>query len=354
MLQTAMFRTATLRAAPKRGADKRTKAVYGAKIIQLGEVNDSRPFEVDNVTLQQVADAINGPNKGLKARWTHPHLCEDGMGKHLGYWTNARIDGDAVVADLHLSETAFKSPAGDLGNYVLELAEEDPDAFGVSVAGRFTTEMEQELEASEPGTIVPIRFERLRAADVVADPAATRGGMFSVDDFGLAGYGEQFIRLAFGDADGQEVFERVTAFLESFYGRTFMSQTETPAVADTVETTPQHEPINFREDAKPFIDAFGDQGARFFLEGRELIDCFRQQYALKCEQLEEANETIRHLNTQLEEIAASDGESDPLSSEPKVELSARDQAIAQRVEQLKRQGVPENQARAAASVFGRN
>ena len=46
---------------------------------------------------------------------------------------NFQVQGDKVIGDLHLSETTAKSPSGDLREYVESLAEEDPEAFGLSV-----------------------------------------------------------------------------------------------------------------------------------------------------------------------------------------------------------------------------
>ena len=57
-----MFRTATTYAREMSKVDKERGVIYGAKIISLGRVNDSRPWHVDEETLSDVEAMINGPN----------------------------------------------------------------------------------------------------------------------------------------------------------------------------------------------------------------------------------------------------------------------------------------------------
>ena len=62
--------------------DRDKGKAFGVKVIQVGQVNDSRPFKVDEETLQQVVDLGNSPNKRVKVRLTHPQ--GTGRGSHLG------------------------------------------------------------------------------------------------------------------------------------------------------------------------------------------------------------------------------------------------------------------------------
>ncbi len=80
-----------------------------------------------------------------------------------------------------LSKTAHSSPAGDIGQYVLDLAREDPAALGVSVVvdldRAWITADGQELPANggrpagATGKYPVARITGLYAADVVDEPA---------------------------------------------------------------------------------------------------------------------------------------------------------------------------------------
>jgi hypothetical protein len=73
------------------------------------------------------------PEKGQKARFGHPGMCDEQLGKHVGYITNIRQEGDAAIGDITLSKAAQLSPDGNLYEYVLQKAAEDPDAIMMSI-----------------------------------------------------------------------------------------------------------------------------------------------------------------------------------------------------------------------------
>ena len=148
--------------------------LYGVKIIELGEINDSRPYFVDEETLQQVVELGNNSPKGVKVRYTHVEH-EDAMGSHLGRANNFRIENGSVRADITFARSAFASPKGNLAGYVMTLAEEDSESLGMSVAGML--DANRMSDEGEEGTM-PLRFYELYSADVVAEPAATRNGIF--------------------------------------------------------------------------------------------------------------------------------------------------------------------------------
>ena len=118
----AAFRTEAARTAPQR-VDRQANVIYGAAIMQGGNLNegDARKWTADAETLQQVTQFGQQARNGIKARFTHPNMSNDGMGSYLGRWSNFRLEGDTVRADLHIADAAFTSPQGDLGNYVMEI-----------------------------------------------------------------------------------------------------------------------------------------------------------------------------------------------------------------------------------------
>ena len=216
---TDHFRTSTAHAMPEAlRVDRKKNVIFGASLMQLGDVNDERPWTVDLETLEQAEEFANQSNAGLKARFTHPNMSNDGMGSYLGRWKNVTIDGDKLRGDLHLADSAFNSPSGDLASYVMDLAEEDPEAFGVSLASRIDSKAMESLEAKDKRT--PIRFAALRAADVVDEPAATRGGLFNAEKVDLRVLPFQATMLLdayFGDAEPAVVVGRVNSFLEKYF-----------------------------------------------------------------------------------------------------------------------------------------
>lgn len=146
---------------------------------------------LDMRSLEQLVEQVNAKRSGAKSRFTHPGLSSDGMGKFLGRMKNARIEGDKALADLHLSKLAFSSPDGNLGGYVLEAIDEDPEAFGFSVVistERYWvmedgSEMAYGNEDRPPKGVADelpaFRITDLHAVDLVDEPAANRDGMFS-------------------------------------------------------------------------------------------------------------------------------------------------------------------------------
>ena len=125
-----------LRALPARGVtghvDRAQRTIYGVSCAQAVEAI-GHGLVLDERTLEQLVALGNRRSKGVKARFTHPGVSADGLGKFLGRLRNFRRLGDKAVADLHLSPLAFRSPQGNLGEYVLDMAEQEADMFGMSV-----------------------------------------------------------------------------------------------------------------------------------------------------------------------------------------------------------------------------
>jgi len=156
--------------------DRKNNVIHGYSVISTGEAM-GHGVMIDETTLEQVNDLGNAAKKGLKSRFGHPNMSHSAFGTFLGRSKDFRIDGDRVRADLHVDETAFNSPKGNLGKYVLDLAESDPDAFGASVV----IEMEEVYILNEDGTrktdkegneLLPLaRVKTLYASDIVDEPA---------------------------------------------------------------------------------------------------------------------------------------------------------------------------------------
>ena len=360
-----MFRTLALRNAPVQGPDRDEKVIRGCKIIQMGRVNDARPFDVDKDTLASVVALGAQSNKGLKARFTHPNMSDDGMGKYLGRWRNFRIEGDAVYADLYIADAAFDTPHGDLGSYVLALAEDDPEAFGVSLATVLDASMSADQE--DPEATIPLRFSKLYAADVVDEPAATRGGLF--DAYSAQDIPAQVTWILdhhFGDSTPEEIMSRFAAFLAKYTHGEFVMD-ETPELETVVDVTPsadeQAQDLSTEvttadvvaESSQPavdlaigrnYVERFGDRGAVWFLEGKSLDECFALQATEMLAQLEQLKADKQDLQSRLDLALANTGEAEALSVAPELGEEARKKAAKEaRAAEAQKKGASEAVAR---------
>ncbi len=204
------FRAHTNSALSGSTLDRDANIIKGYAVMTKGEALGHNLW-IDGVMLAQVAEAGNAASKGIKGRFTHPGLCSDGLGKYLGRSKNFRLDGDVVRADLHISPVADQSPDGPLGSYVLNMAEEDPDAFGASIVFSHDIGAEHEFAGAhenDKGVFVSpdpantegfphARLGKLWDADIVDSPAANPGGFFH-DGEELAVNSERVLGWLFG------------------------------------------------------------------------------------------------------------------------------------------------------------
>lgn len=317
--------------------DREKGVIRGAKVIEKGPLNDDRPLEVDDITVDQVVDFGNRPNKGVKVRLTHPQ--GDSMGLHLGRALNFRREGDVARADIQLSKSSFISPKGDIGGYVLTLAEEDPESMGMSVAT--ILDREAMLEESSEDGIAPLRFRHLYAVDVVSTPAATRGGLFSESQ-----KDEDMTISKPSPVDAEDK----TAELAAEAPQTHANEPE--QVQASVDTNLSVEALAVATgDHKEFVETFGSQGALWYLEGRSLSDCYKAE-------LETVRADRDKLAEQLAELQASGTRSfeaagEDEAAEPTVELSEADlKRHEQEVRELeaRKRGIRPDVAKAASAL----
>jgi hypothetical protein len=313
------------------GVDVRNRKIMGAKVIELGELNDTRNLIVDEETLDQVLMLGNAPNKGIKVRYTHPRDKEDGIGKHLGRATNFRRDNEAVYADISLASVAFSNPDGNYGQYILDFATEDPEAFGLSLST--TLDVELMLESKPEEGPVPIRFERIKAVDFVGDPAATRGGLFeeSIEESALQEAemsDNMFAELKEKDAiapdqvEGQvEVADKKIELSEEE-----LSSKEPDKKAEGI-------PNVLGENHSTFIEEFGSQGAVWFLEGKSYDECLQLSIiSAKDARIAELESQLEDLEYELEQAQL--GEVEAVSGSAEVQLSEEEKKKAEYEEEI--------------------
>lgn len=164
--------------------DREKGIIHGYAVITQGPALGHN-MEVDQKTLDQVVALGNQAALGIKSRFDHPNASNTSMGTFIGRTKNFQKVGNRVIGDLHLSESAKEAPQGDLYTYVLGLAERDPQAFGASIvfSGKSEYRLEEDGTRSKgpDGTPLPAlaRVDELFASDVVDEPAANPGGLFS-------------------------------------------------------------------------------------------------------------------------------------------------------------------------------
>jgi HK97 family phage major capsid protein len=169
-------------------------AILGVSVATTGEAIGHRLL-FDLISLSQLQQLGEASEAGIKSRFTHPDWFHDGLGKYLGRLKNFRLDGEKLVANLFISQAARSSPAGNIGQYVLDLAREDPSAFGVSVVinvdrvWRTDTGQEVPVRDGKPSNAIdqyPVaRVTRLWAADLVDEPALNPNGLFQSEQESL-------------------------------------------------------------------------------------------------------------------------------------------------------------------------
>lgn len=342
------------------GGDRGAGLIEGFSVITRGEALGHRMW-CDSEFLQQVHDAINAAgDAGLKCRFTHPSLSGDGMGKFLGNLKNASLEGDQVFADLHFSESSHKTPDGDLAEYVMNLAEEDPDKFGSSIVFMHDSEAEEafyvehknedsgNFESPDPDNkkqYYHVRLQQLFGADIVDDPAANPGGLFhrgqeiaqeatQLMEYALDLEGASLPDLAQFDVDPDRVKKFFERFLDS-HGLELTTKKEEEPMTDpktsqqsektesqnaenkteqsqkTEQTHPagnKTEPSGRSEYAaelKQFTDAFGaENGTKWFTEPKsfseaqtEYIGVLKQQLAAKDEEIKGLQEKLSSIDT---------------------------------------------------------
>lgn len=215
-----LFRTDIARAGGVR-VSRNNEVIEGFAVVTKGVTHDERG-EFDDSALDKIVELGNQLKMGIKSRFGHPNMSSTALGTFLGRVKNFRREGSIVRADLHIDQTAHKTPDGDLAGYVMELAESDSDAFGSSMVIHWDEEYRQEKDGSltkdEKGNVLPplIRVKKLMSVDIVDDPAANNG-LFGMPFFsGSVKPSAEMTVFLDRFLSEPEAVDRVVAFLERY------------------------------------------------------------------------------------------------------------------------------------------
>lgn len=186
------FKSSRTEAQPLLKVDREKGIIHDVVLAQAGPAKGhgticEMPF------ISKIVEEGMKMSAGVKVHFGHPSMSEETLGAFTGRAFNHRLKGNQAIADIHLSQTAIKSPKGDLYNYLLGLAESEPDIFGMSVV----TSGNRYHQKDENGEYVEITwddegnsnydsskevfetFEALCGVDFVDEGALTPNGLFS-------------------------------------------------------------------------------------------------------------------------------------------------------------------------------
>jgi hypothetical protein len=224
--------------------DRKEQAIRGMVVALSGPFKSAGRGEFDLDALKEIVRLTKAAPNGLKSRFAHPTLSDDGIGKFLGRVRDPWIEKigpressgelktdevSAVRADLHLDPTSRNTPNGDLGGYILDLAESDPDALSSSLV--LTREEEYRIDnkgrplKDEEGEPLPPLWRpiRLHASDLVSEGDAVDGLLGAQNGLSIDGLPDEVVRKAaalldqqFGGASAEVVRARCMEWLDRY------------------------------------------------------------------------------------------------------------------------------------------
>jgi hypothetical protein len=231
------------------GVDREKRIIYGRVVAELGPFKSPGRGEFTMESLQKIVELGNAEPGGLRSRFKHPSASDDGLGKYLGRDKNFRLDGTKVRADFHIAKIAMKSPpeggGTPYGEYVMELANNDPGALSSSLVLTYKSE----YRLNEDGTrqkdatgnpLPPVWMpSKLYAIDVV-DTGDAVNDFLSADNLSD---NDQLVRTVAGALEGYFELEsmdraamaaRIDGFKEKFlayhFGENEMSEDLKPVL----------------------------------------------------------------------------------------------------------------------------
>jgi hypothetical protein len=156
------------------------RIIHDVVLIEPNREASGHGIYVDQTMVNQVVSlGQESGDVGHKAKFDHPSMCFSSMGSQLGRLKNFRLnDENKAIADLHVGKFTKDAPGGDMGKWLLGVADEDPDQVGFSIV--FSSAESKNYEpgegddANDPKFLYPhARIDSFYGADVVDEGAAT-------------------------------------------------------------------------------------------------------------------------------------------------------------------------------------
>jgi hypothetical protein len=189
------FRSAPLYDQNNLSIDAPGGVIKNVSVVSMGAAKGHGVY-LDESFVNEVVRLGNEHPQGLKCRFGHPNLSSEALGTFLGRFKNFRSINQRAIADLYLDAVAKKAPGGDLYSWVVEMAQKNPDQFGVSIVfeddglyqiidGEKTPvdyDNDGHIKLADETQPTYIAIKSLNGADVVDEPAANEG-LFSSTKF---------------------------------------------------------------------------------------------------------------------------------------------------------------------------
>lgn len=141
--------------------DRASGIIRGVSVITSGVEAKGHGFSIDHQTLESVMLCAEAYKDGVQVKVNHG----TGFDSIVGSLRNFRIEGEKLLADLHLLKTHEMCPR------VLEIAETMPASVGLSIAFSGVPEKKNGENF--------VRCTELYSCDLVDHPAANPSGLFS-------------------------------------------------------------------------------------------------------------------------------------------------------------------------------
>jgi hypothetical protein len=206
--KTKWMSTGYMKSAPSGGIDNEKGIIEGVSVCTVGEAK-GHGVNLDREFVQRISELGSAKRAGLKARFGHPNMCSTALGTFIGRFKNFRQVEDQVKADLFLSNEAKSTPHGDLYSYVLGMATNEPDMFGISIVFTPGATYRRDLDTGEKVVMseyetepdrnlseeIYVECAELHACDTVDDPAANEGLFSRFSQETIAGQITEFLDL---------------------------------------------------------------------------------------------------------------------------------------------------------------
>jgi hypothetical protein len=288
--------------------DRENNIIHGMTLIQANREALGHETYIDEKFVRSVVkQGKETGDVGLKARFDHPSACFSSMGTQIGRFKNFRMSGDKAVADLHLAPFAFDSnPNGNLGEFLMDAAENDPDIMGNSIvfSGK-EPEMFKAGEDDDPEDIAFLyphaRLHKLYGCDVVDEGAAT-DGMFAIK--GRPNYLAEQAELWLSEK--QDMVKELLS----------------PLVNELIDDNINQKSINMSDNKKSLLDRL-----------KETVASYSSEEVVETPEIE-TPEVNEELEAKVAELASKDAEILSLTEGFEVKIAEYDSKVAESTELL--------------------
>jgi hypothetical protein len=165
--------------------DRDNGILKNVSIANFGKNKNNSYF--DEKFISDLVEKGNAQTQGVKSRFGHPNMCSTSLGTYIGRYKNFNLQSGNCFADLHLDQITKKTEVPNQGimmfNYIMDMAENNPDMFGNSI---HITYIESDNPKLYEGDEI-LELNDITSSDLVDDPAAT-DALFSSNpnDLGVA------------------------------------------------------------------------------------------------------------------------------------------------------------------------